>query len=48
MDDKDEKKPLKLSVTISAKLAEEGNIKGLDVTCGDTTFIPVEIADDDR
>jgi hypothetical protein len=44
----DEKKPPKLSVTISVKLAEEDNIKGLDVTCGDTTFIPVEIEDDDR
>lgn len=41
----------KLSVTISAKVVEEETedsiVHGVDVTCGDTTFIPAGIEEKD-
>ena len=41
----EEKKPLK--AVIKVEPAEEDKIKGFDVTCGDTTFIPLEVEDDE-
>lgn len=42
----------KLSVTIKVEAVEEksedSTVTGLDVTCGDTTFIPVEIDDEQQ